>query len=77
MTLELLLIGLAAGALILIPSLRLLFKTFSPAREASGRGLPTTSSRILRYPLALMSPSVGPFWSRNRCTRLSVFKVAA
>ena len=37
-TLELLLLGLAAGALILIPSLRLLFKTFSPAREASGRG---------------------------------------
>jgi cytochrome d ubiquinol oxidase subunit II len=37
-TLELLLVGLAVGALILIPSLRLLFKTFSPMREPSARG---------------------------------------
>lgn len=37
-TLELLLVGLAGGALILIPSLRLLFKTFSPTREPSARG---------------------------------------
>jgi cytochrome d ubiquinol oxidase subunit II len=37
-TLELLLVGLAGGALILIPSLRLLFKTFSPMREPSARG---------------------------------------
>jgi cytochrome d ubiquinol oxidase subunit II len=33
-TLELLLVGLAAGALILIPSLRLLFRTFTPSGEA-------------------------------------------
>ena len=32
-TLELLLVGLAGGALILIPSLRLLFKTFSPMNK--------------------------------------------
>ena len=32
-TLELLFVGLAAGALILIPSLRLLFKTFSPMNK--------------------------------------------
>jgi cytochrome d ubiquinol oxidase subunit II len=37
-TLELLLVGLAVGALILIPSLRLLFKTFAPVREPSPRG---------------------------------------
>jgi cytochrome d ubiquinol oxidase subunit II len=37
-TLELLLVGLAAGALILIPSLRLLFKTFSPERAPSAGG---------------------------------------
>jgi cytochrome d ubiquinol oxidase subunit II len=37
-TLELLLVGLAVGALILFPSLRLLFKTFAPVREPSPRG---------------------------------------
>ena len=37
-TLELLLAGLAAGALVLIPSLRLLFKTFSPESEPSALG---------------------------------------
>jgi cytochrome d ubiquinol oxidase subunit II len=37
-TLELLLIGLAVGALVLIPSLRMLFKTFAPKREPSGSG---------------------------------------
>jgi cytochrome d ubiquinol oxidase subunit II len=37
-TLELLLVGLAAGALVLIPSLRLLFKTFSPKRASSASG---------------------------------------
>jgi cytochrome d ubiquinol oxidase subunit II len=34
-TLELLLVGLAAGALILIPSFRLLFRTFTPRGETS------------------------------------------
>jgi cytochrome d ubiquinol oxidase subunit II len=37
-TLELLLVGLGVGALVLIPSLRLLFKTFSPESEPSALG---------------------------------------